>query len=476
MSKKKKKQKQAKANFNEVTAAGSSTMSKAFSDKDMEATVENIKTWRRFLRDAQVGSVWEQRQSGVTGVDWEVYPASEEARDVAAAEFIKDQIEKIGFDLLTRKMHFAQFYGYAVAECLWVKEDSKIVFDTIKVRAAERFKWKGGELLFTGGGNPQGDPLPEVKMWFYAIPGDSDDVPHGPTLGWRLYWPVFLKENGATFWAVYVEKYGMPTAIGHHPGMADQKEIDNLVQALMSIHSQSAVAFPEGFTAELLQSMKSSGGEYEAFQSYWDKAVSKVILSQTMTTDDGSSQSQANVHERVADSIIQSDADLICDSFNRGPIKWLTEWNFPGANPPQVWRRISQEESLNDMAERDERVANATGYRRTLEDVKDRYGGEWEERPQTVSALQSDEKASFADPDPALDDVDSLVNQLDDLTQPMTEKLIGEVRNIVFTSTSFAEIETRLLQLAADSENEELAQMLAGGMSVADLTGRADEL
>jgi len=472
---KKKKQKQDQATFNEVTAAGSSTMSQTFSDKDMEATPQNIKAWRRFLRDAQVSSVWEQRQSGVTGVDWEVFAASEDPSDVAAADFIKDQIEKIGFDLLTRKMHFAQFYGYAVAECLWAIEDDKIVFDAIKVRAAERFKWKGSDLLFTGGANPQGDLLPDAKMWFYSIPGDSDDVPHGPTLGWRLYWPVFLKENGATFWAVYIEKYGMPTAIGHHPSTADQKEIDNLVRALMAIHSQSAVAFPDGFTAELLQSVKSSGGEYEAFQNYWDKAVSKVILSQTMTTDDGNSQSQAKVHERVAASIIQSDADLICDSFNRGPIKWLTAWNFSDATPPQVWRRISQEENLNDMAARDEQVSNATGYRRTLEDVKKRYGGDWEERAQPL-APPSDEKASFADLDPALDDVDSLVTQLDDLTQPMTEEFIDEIRAIVFTSTSFSEIEDRLLHLAANSDNDALAQMLAGGMSVADLMGRVDEL
>jgi hypothetical protein len=71
-----------------------------------------------------------------------------------------------------------------------------------------------------------------------------------------------------------------------------------------------------------------------------------------MTTDDGSSRSQAEVHKGVADWVVKSDADLLCESFNRGPVAWLTEWNFPGAQPPRVWRHTEPAENLQARAER----------------------------------------------------------------------------------------------------------------------------
>jgi hypothetical protein len=55
-----------------------------------------------------------------------------------------------------------------------------------------------------------------------------------------------------------------------------------------------------------------------------------------MTTDDGSSLAQAKVHEGVMDEVVKSDSDLLSASFNEGPGRWLTEWNFPGAAPPKA--------------------------------------------------------------------------------------------------------------------------------------------
>ncbi len=466
----------AKADFVEVTAAGGNTMTSAFTEATMESTAENIKKWRHLLQDHQVSSAWQQRQDSLIAIDWEIVPGGEDQRDLAAAEFLKEQVTRIGFDQITRKMHFAQFYGHAVAECLWAQDGPNIVLDAIKVRAPERFKWssKTNQLMFMGGNDPQGEPLPEYKMWVYAIPGDSDDVPHGAALGWRLYWPVFLKENGAKFWAVALEKYGMPTALGKYPVGSEQEDINKLLLSLMAIHSQSAVAFPEGFEAELLQSMRSSGGDYETFQGYWDKAVSKIILSQTMTTDDGSSKSQADVHMNVRDGIIQADSDLICDSFNRGPAKWLTEWNFPGAKPPQFWRRIKRAEDLGKRAKRDDALARASGLRPSKAYIEETYGGEWEMPSSPVQpAKPKSKQVSFADSATDPDEIDSLTDQLDDMAAPATADLFDNIKGILETSKNLEQAQERLLQLAADSDNDPATDVLTSGFALADLTGRA---
>nr|WP_306670755.1 MULTISPECIES: DUF935 family protein [unclassified Endozoicomonas] len=85
----------------------------------------------------------------------------------------------------------------------------------------------------------------------------------------------------------------------------------------------------------MIEAARSGTADYDVLCQRMDKAISKVILSQTMTTDDGSSHSQAEVHQEVARSVIKSDADLVCESLNQQVIKWLTEWNFPNANALQ---------------------------------------------------------------------------------------------------------------------------------------------
>ncbi|WP_257263478.1 DUF935 domain-containing protein, partial [Endozoicomonas sp. ONNA2] len=50
----------------------------------------------------------------------------------AAAEFIKEQLNSRSFDDISDKMLLGVFYGYAVAECLWAYDGSRIVLDAIQ--------------------------------------------------------------------------------------------------------------------------------------------------------------------------------------------------------------------------------------------------------------------------------------------------------------------------------------------------------
>lgn len=129
----------------------------------------------------------------------------------------------------------------------------------------------------------------------------------------------------------------MPTAAAKlPPGQAkDPIERDKALAALDAIQTDSGIVVPDNIVIELIEAARSGTADYDVLCQRMDKAISKVILSQTMTTDDGSSRSQAEVHQGVARSVIKSDADLVCESLNQQVIKWLTEWNFPNANALQ---------------------------------------------------------------------------------------------------------------------------------------------
>ncbi|OED40248.1 F, portal protein [Endozoicomonas sp. (ex Bugula neritina AB1)] len=364
-------------------------MSKAYTamllenpDSVLQQRGRDMKLYDELLRDDQVKPCFQQRRLSVTQAEWEVDPASESAEDKAAAEFIKEQLQNTRFDDITDKMLYGIFYGYGIAECLWAIDGNRIVLDDIKVRERSRFRFDHeGQLRLIKINQPNGMLLPERKFWVFTSGADHSDNPYGLGLAHYLYWPTFFKRNGIKFWLIFLEKFGMPTAAAKLPlGQAqDPIERGKALAALEAIQSDSGVVIPDNIVIDLIEAARSGTADYEALCNRMDASISKVILSQTMTTDNGSSRSQAEVHQDVQQAVIKSDADLICESFNQQVVTWLTEWNFPNATPPRVWRNTEPEEDLMQRADRDNKISTL-GYEPTEEYITDTYGPGWKKK------------------------------------------------------------------------------------------------
>ncbi|KZB51114.1 DUF935 domain-containing protein [Thalassospira xiamenensis] len=401
------------------------------------------------LRDDQVKAAFGQRLDAMVAKEIIVEPGGTSPADKKAAEFIKAQLEAINFDAACRKMAHAQFYGYSVAEILWAFDGMQVGIDAIKVRKFDRFRFDGaGRLRLITKTSPKGEFMPDRKFWVSTVETDNDDDPYGLGLAHFLYWPVYLKRNGLRFWAVALEKFGMPTAIGkHHPG-ASENDVANLLSLLSAIHGQAAVTVPEGQEIKLLEAMRSSGGDHKEFVAYLDAMIAKVIVGQTSTTDSGSWRGTANVHKDVRDEIIKADTDLLCGSFNNGPIRWLTEWNFPGAKPPRVWRVLDDNEDLDNRVKRDKTIYEM-GFDPDVEYINSTYGGTWTKRttPTTVNAPESPQ---FAERNP--DTIDRAIE--DELAdwQPMMDPVLQPIFDLVEEAASFEEISARLPEIYGDMD------------------------
>jgi len=336
--------------------------------------------YQQVLSDDQVQATFQQRREAVVARDWQVVPGADGPLDEAAADFVSAQLDHIGWDRVTRMMLFGVFYGFAVADGLWVERDGRIALDQIKVRDRRRFRFGGdGRLRLLTQRNPQGEELPERKFWHFATGADHDDEPYGLGLGHWLYWPVFFKRNALKFWLVFLEKFGQPTAKGIYPAGATETEIQKLREALGAIHAETGIVLPEGVAIELIEASRSGTADYDTVHQRMNEAIAKIVLGQTMTTEDGSSRAQAEVHYTVRQDLVKADADLVNESFSRGPARWLTEWNFPGAAIPRVVRHIEAEPDLKPRAERD-RLLYEMGFRPSLAYVRNVYGEGWEER------------------------------------------------------------------------------------------------
>jgi phage gp29-like protein len=334
------------------------------------------------LNDDQVYSTMQQRVSAVVARNWTVVAGDEsDPRSVKAAEAFDETLKRLPWDRITRKMLMATFYGYAVAEIIWEVRGGLFEWKAIKVRHARRFRYdEQDNLRMLLPGNMQGEIMPERKFWVHAVGAPDDDQPYGQGLAHCLYWPTLFKRNGIRFWNIFLDKFGTPTAKGTYPRGASSTEINKLLSALQAIATDSGFVVPEGMAVELLSATRSGMADFHQLCTYMDGAIAKIVLSQTMTTDNGSSKSQSETHAGVRDDVVETDADDLTDSFingpdgDGGPVRWWTDFNFgTDVAAPIVRRTIEEEDDTKTTAETDKILAE-TGWVRDEESFRDTYG------------------------------------------------------------------------------------------------------
>lgn len=440
----------------------------------------DLMIYQEVMRDEHVKACFEQRVRAVVSKPWEVRPGGTKRIDKLAAEFIDEQCKAIKFDSITEKMLYGVFYGYGVGEALYAVEDGKVVLDTgrggIKVRDRRRFGFAPDmSLRLKTSANPMGEALPAKKFWHFATGSDHDDEPYGLGLAHWLYWPVFFKRSGIKFWLVFLEKFGMPTAVGKYPGGTGKPDQDKLLEALGAIQTDSAIIIPEGMTAELLEATRGGTADYTALYDRMDAAIARATLGQTASTQGtpgrlGNDDLQGDVRL----DIIRADADLVCMSFNATVVKWLVEWNFPGAALPQVWRKCEDEEDQNTTSERDERISKM-GFKPTLKYIQEVYGGEWVEvevkpDPGVQPVKPNAGGAQFAEA--VFDELDAFAEDLAGDWERVMDPLIAPIAALASDVESYEEFQARLPALIQGMDQTRLREAMAQGQFAARLWGK----
>lgn len=333
----------------------------------------SFELYEDMLRDDRIHATYAQRRRAVVAREWEVRAGGDRRRDRQAAEHLREQLAHVGWDDVTDRMLYGVHYGFSVAEAVYARDGRHVALDRLPVRNRRRFVF-GTDMrprLLTSD-DVEGEELPERKFWCFRVGNDNSDDPYGRGLGHQLYWPLWFKRNQLRFWLVFLEKFGQPTPMGKYPRSQSAMKQD-LLAALAEIQTSGRLAVPDDVTVELLEASRGGRVDYAAFHDAMNAAITTIVLSQTMTTEDGSSRSQAEVHLEVRDEVVEADAYLVDDSFSRSVGAWLTEWNWPGAATPVVSRIMETPARQLARAKRDQAIA-AIGHRPTAEYVEEAYG------------------------------------------------------------------------------------------------------
>ena len=135
-----------------------------------------------------------------------------------------------------------------------------------------------------------------------------------------------LKRNLLGDWAMYSQKAGNNFEKVVYKG--DKLIAQQVSEAFANAGAGAAIPIPEGVID--IQSISSASSQQnELFENFYDRLnseESKLILGQTMTTENGSSYSQSYVHLSQQELIFESDAEWVLSILNSKAFKRILNY------------------------------------------------------------------------------------------------------------------------------------------------------
>lgn len=330
-------------------------------------------------RETQWASVLSTRKRAIQSVAPQVEAASDSAEDIRIADAVRDRITNHPdfFDLIGDVLD-ALSKGYSVIEIVWKIEAGQYV--------PERFEWHDPRLFQFDRetrkeirkrvqGDHNGAPLEPFKF-IRHVPRLKSGIPARNGLARLGLWSFLLKSYSLKDWAAFLEVHGMPLRLGKFGPGASIEDKRVLLRAVRDLGADAAAIIPKEMEIEFIETKGFSEKPFEGFAMYIDKALSKAVVGQTMTSDAGSSGSlaQAKVHENVRTDIKEADAHQLCGTLNRDLVRPFVDLNFgPRAAYPKVQLPISEPEDFAALTSALKELV-PLGLKVQMSEVRDRFG------------------------------------------------------------------------------------------------------
>ncbi|MCA0420792.1 MAG: DUF935 domain-containing protein [Proteobacteria bacterium] len=462
-------------------------------------------------REPHYRYVLETRKNAVTSLNAQVEPASEDARDVEIADFLRNElVETPAFETLADQLVDGLSKGYSIVEMVW---------ETGSVWLPRQFIWRDQRLF-------QFDR--ETRKEFrLRVQGESDGVPleplkylvHVPLLKMGLpgrnglarvaAWSFMLKSFSMRDWAQFLEIYGMPLRLGKYgPGAsADDKAV--LLAAVRQLGRDAAAIVPQGMTIDFVEAKGFSDKPFESNARFIDEQMSKLVIGKP---GDGTGASKAGeeVLDKVRADIKKSDARDLMLTLAGQLIRPVVDLNFgpqkaypkvvlpiPERKDLQVWANAISSLVDRGLEVEQSQVYDVVGLKEPAPGSKllatpkagqtgsDEVPGQRRPPPQVpvekASAYRIDPRVcpscgparlAADDPQAQPDEVDELVAEALDGWQPDLSPIVAAIRAAADDASSFEEFQAALDRLGTDLPVQRLARRLGIGSMIG--RGRGD--
>jgi phage gp29-like protein len=334
-------------------------------------------------KDAHLGAVLQTRKLAVTGLDWEVLPASDGAEDRKAADFVREALSWVdGLDDAMMEMLDALGKGFSVSEIMWELAGDSVWVSDIRWRHPKRFTFRSPEgvldvpRLLTDEEPLWGEGLVAGKYVFHRYKGRSGATARGGLLR-PCAWMYLFKNYAVKDWVIFAERYAMPLRLGKYQPGASDDERRVLRNAVFNLGSDAAAVISDSTVIELLE-QQSRGGSVEAYEklsAFCNAAMSKAVLGHAASAEStpGRLGSETEARE-VRRDLLRADARALERTIKLQLVRPLVAYNFGPDRDLPAFRFVRDEaEDLEKLA-RVYREAQGMGLAIGARHVHERFG------------------------------------------------------------------------------------------------------
>jgi phage gp29-like protein len=384
-------------------------------------------------RDLHYASVLGTRKLAVAGLNIRVEAASDEAEDIRRADAVREVVSSAEFGELQSEAVDALGKGYSVSEIMWDRSGKTWMPDRFETRDQRFFQFDretGRELRLL----------------------DEADVLNG---GGR---------------------YG-PTA--------SKDDIGVLLSAVANLGSDAAAVIPDSMKIDFLAAanVAGAGDFFKGLAEWWDKQVSKAVVGQTMSADDGASLAQAKVHNEVRLDLLEADAKALSNTFNRQFVRPFCDLNFaPGRPYPRLIVDVPQPENiqllitaLKDLVPLGLEVEQSVILDK-LNLPSPAEGAKILGKPAAPTLATAANREQSTKVVHIKDVVDNQVKTLEAAAAAPLGDMVDAIRELLDSVSSLEEFRDRLIEVYPEMNGDQLADAMADGLAAASLAGRYDVL
>lgn len=451
-------------------------------------------------KDAHLFSCLQTRKLAVQGLDWQVLPKGDDARAQRIAEFCSEALDALeNWDDHVLDLLDAVGKGYSMMEILWDVSGGEVVPAGLRWIHPKRvtFAFSMTPRILTEDDMARGIDPPPFKTVYHRYKARSGYDTRAGILR-VCAWMYLFKNYDIKDWVAFAEVYGMPLRVGKYEPGASKEDKQALIAAIRGLASDAAAIISKATEIEFVESQKQGSiNVYESLANFCDTQMSKAILGQTLTSDSGDgrgSYALGKVHADVRKDLVEADAKALAKTIRAHLIRPMVGFNF-GWDAPVPRFRILYEppEDLQPVAETYKTLVDM-GQPISREHVSERFkvplpadgetplsppGAARQPTPPPVPAKASVPAAAVAGgkPDPGPEDAaDVVAAQLAGETAEALERMTERVRAAMQEASDLDDLAVRLADLAAESTDADLAEVIAKAFALSDLAGRYDAL
>jgi len=243
---------------------------------------KGLKIYDEMLIDEQVKACLVPKKCAVIGPGWTVEPREKEAGQQELTDTILAQLREMdgNFSDDLWEILSALEYGFAVAEKCYAMEGG-IVLRCLKTRAPHAIDFEQdpyGTVTSIVQQQLRGLQHMPPQKFVHFVHNHGFSNPYGTSdlrAAHRAWWH---KRLWVQWWAIWGERYALPTAKGVHPKNAADTKVTEFLTAMKNLQTNTSMTVEEGWELEFLESVRQPREVFETAINRLDLSIAKALL------------------------------------------------------------------------------------------------------------------------------------------------------------------------------------------------------